>query len=92
MTLIPSSLRPTASSLSLKWDFNNKLRAADTNNDSTDDVFYLWDALGRRVGRTAGGSSLVYYQVGQQTLADYVAGASASAPASTYLWGATSMN
>jgi RHS repeat-associated protein len=87
MTLIPSSLRPTASSLSLKWDFNNKLRAADTNNDSTDDVFYLWDALGRRVGRTAGGSTTIYFQNDQQTLADYVAGTSSSAPAFTYIWG-----
>jgi len=46
MTLIPMSLRPSTPPLSMSWDFNNKLRAADTNANGIDDVFCLWDALG----------------------------------------------
>ena len=86
MTSIPSSLRPTASSLSLKWDFENKLIAADTDNDSIDDVFYRFDALGRRVGRDDGTANVVYFQDGQQTIADYPAGTAAGSPTYTYVY------
>ena len=86
MTLIPSSLRPTASSLTMSWDFSNKLRGADTDDDGIEDVFYLWDALGRRVGRTANSATTIYFQDGQQTLADYVSGTSASSPTYIYLF------
>ena len=86
MTLIPMSLRPGTSPLSMSWDFNNKLRAADTNANGIDDVFYLWDALGRRVGRTAASTTKIYFQDGQQTLADYASGAAATSPTYQYLW------
>ena len=45
------------------------------------------DALGRRVGRDDGTDDVVYFQDGQQTLADYASGASASSPAYTYVYG-----
>jgi len=86
MTLIPPALRPGSDPLKLKWDFDNKLRAADTDNDGVDDVFYRWDALGRRVGRDDGTTSVVYFQDGQQTLADYPAGAAAGSPTYTYVY------
>ena len=61
--------------------------AADTDNDGVDDVFYKWDALGRRVGRDDGTDDVVYFQDGQQTLADYAAGAAAASPTYTYIYG-----
>ena len=87
MTLIPAVLRGGGVPLTMKWDFDNKLRAADTNNDGIDDVFYKWDALGRRIGRDDGTDDVVYFQVGQQTVADYQAGTAASSPTYTYVYG-----
>lgn len=91
MTLIPAVLRPTNSGLPptasrLTWDFENKLIAADTDNDSTHDIFYKFDALGRRVGRDDGTASVVYFQDGQQTIADYPAGTAAGSPTYTYVY------
>src|SRR6056297_1175347 len=87
MTLIPAVLRSGGVPLTMKWDFDNKLRAADTNNDGIDNVFYKWDALGRRIGRNDGTDDVVYFQNGQQTLADYPAGTAASSPTYTYVYG-----
>ncbi len=84
-TFLPSSLRPTASRLT--WDFDNKLSSADIDDDGTDDVFYRWDALGRRVGRDDGTNDVVYFQVGQQTFADYPAGTAPSSPTYNYVYG-----
>ncbi|HBJ35329.1 MAG TPA: hypothetical protein DDZ51_11370 [Planctomycetaceae bacterium] len=91
MTLIPAVLRPTNSGLPptasrLSWDFENKLIAADTDNDITDDIFYKFDALGRRVGRNDGTANVVYFQDGQQTIADYPSGTAASSPTYTYVY------
>jgi RHS repeat-associated protein len=91
MTLIPAVLRPTNSGLPptasrLTWDFETKLIAADTDNDSTDDIFYKFDALGRRVGRDDGTANVVYFQDGQQTIADYPPGTAASSPTYTYVY------
>src|SRR5690606_38080913 len=87
MTLIPPALRPDSDPLKLTWDFDNKLKAADTDNSGIDDIFYRWDALGRRVGRDDGTSHVIYFQDGQQTLAAYPAGGAASSPAYTSLYG-----
>lgn len=87
-TLVPGVLRigaPT-NSMKLKWDFENKLLAADTNNDNTDDVFYKFGALRRRVGRDDGTVSTVYVQDGQQTIADYTAGTAAASLTYTYVY------
>jgi RHS repeat-associated protein len=86
MTLIPLALRSGSNPLTMSWDFNNKLRGADTDDDGIEDVFYIWDALGRRVGRTANSATTIYFQDGQQTLADYASGASASSPTYIYLF------
>jgi RHS repeat-associated protein len=91
MTLIPAVLRPTNSGLPptasrLTWDFENKLIAADTDNDSMDDIFYKFDALGRRVGRDDGTANVVYFQDGQQTIADYPSGTAAGSPTYTYVY------
>ncbi|TWT80045.1 tRNA(Glu)-specific nuclease WapA precursor [Planctomycetes bacterium CA13] len=85
-TLLPTSLSPLATSLSLHWDFENKLRGADTDNDGTDDVTYQFDALGRRVARDDGTTVTVFVQSGQQTIADYTSGAVASSPTYTYVY------
>ncbi|MFO0941879.1 MAG: RHS repeat-associated core domain-containing protein [Pirellulales bacterium] len=77
ITLIPSSLRPNASSLTSTWDFDNRLTSATTGSTT---VSHQYDALGRRVARTSGSSTTVYVQAGQQTIADYASGA---APASS---------
>jgi RHS repeat-associated protein len=92
MTLIPALLRGSSQTpnqpLKMKWDFENKLLAADIDNGSTDDVFYKFDALGRRVARhsVAAAQNTVYFQSGQQTIADYTAGTTASSPTYTYVY------
>jgi RHS repeat-associated protein len=91
MTLIPAVLRPTNSGLPptasrLSWDFENKLIAADTDTDSVDDIFYKFDALGRRVGRDDGTANVVYFQDGQQTIANYPSGTAAGSPTYTYVY------
>jgi RHS repeat-associated protein len=63
------------------------MKSADTDNDSTADVFYEFDALGRRVARDDGTQDTIFVQVGQQTIADYVSGTAAASPETTYAWG-----
>jgi RHS repeat-associated protein len=63
------------------------MKSADTDNDSTADVFYEFDALGRRVARDDGTQDTIFVQVGQQTIADYVSGTAAASPEYTYAWG-----
>ncbi|WP_186774669.1 RHS repeat protein [Allorhodopirellula solitaria] len=84
VTLLPSSLRPQPSSFS--WDFDNRLESANISNNGTIDVEYQFDALGRRVSRDDG-TTTVFVQNGPQTLADYASGASPSSPQYTYVWG-----
>ena len=36
------------------WESDNRMVSGDGANDSTDDVFYEWDALRRRVARDDG--------------------------------------
>jgi hypothetical protein len=86
MTLIPAVLRPSSDPLTMSWDFDNRLVSADVDNDSTADVFYKWDALGRRVLRDDGTTATVFVQSGQQTIADYTAGTAASSPTYTYVY------
>jgi len=50
LTLIPAVLRPGSELLKMEWDLKKMLIAAD--NDSMDDIFCKFDALGRRVART----------------------------------------
>jgi hypothetical protein len=63
------------------------MKSADTDNDSVADVFYEFDALGRRVARDDGTQDTIFVQVGQQTIADYVSGTAAASPEYIYAWG-----
>ncbi|MFO0943687.1 MAG: RHS repeat-associated core domain-containing protein [Pirellulales bacterium] len=83
ITLIPSSLRPNASSLTSTWDFDNRLTSATTGSGT---VSHQYDALGRRVARTSGSSTTVYVQAGQQTIADYASGAAPASSTYRYLY------
>jgi RHS repeat-associated protein len=83
-TVLSSSLTPQASRLI--WDFDNKLRGADLGNNSSVDVNFQYDALGRRVARTGTGGSVVYVQHDQQTIADYPVSGVASTPTNRYVY------
>ncbi len=85
-TLLPSSLTSQASSLSLTWDYDNKLKSADIDNNASADVTFEYDALGRRVARTEGSSAVVYFQADQQTIADYPRGGAASTATYRYVF------
>jgi RHS repeat-associated protein len=87
MTSIPANLRDSSDPLAFNWDFDNRMKSADTDNDSVADVFYEFDALGRRVARDDGTQDTIFVQVGQQTIADYVSGTAAASPETTYAWG-----
>ena len=86
MTSIPAVLRPGSDPLALSWDFDNRLTGADVDNDSTDDVTYQYDALGRRVQRHDGTTATVFIQNGQQTFADYTSGTAATSPTYNYVY------
>ena len=86
ITQIPAAVRPNASSLLLNWDFDNRLNTADVGNNSSVDVTYKFDALGRRVFRDDGTTAIVYVQAGQQTIADYTASSAPSSPTYRYVY------
>jgi hypothetical protein len=86
ITLIPAALCPNSTSLLLNWDFDNRLNTADIGNNSSNDVTYKFDALGRRVFRDDGTNPVVYVQSGQQTIADYPSGTAASSPTYRYVY------
>jgi RHS repeat-associated protein len=80
----PQAQVPSASRL--PRDFENKLIAADTDNDSMDGIFNKFDALDRRVGRDDGTANVAYFQAGQQTIADYPSSTATSSPTYTYVF------
>jgi RHS repeat-associated protein len=86
MTVIPAVLRPGTDPLALTWDQDNRLSAADVDNDSTYDITYQYDALGRRVARDDGTNTTVFVQSGQQTIADYISGTAPTTPVYTYYY------
>jgi RHS repeat-associated protein len=86
ITLLSLNLTPQSSPLALQWDFDNKLRSADLGNNSSVDVNFQYDALGRRVARTGTGGSVVYVQHDQQTIADYPVGGVATTPTNRYVY------
>jgi RHS repeat-associated protein len=82
----PASL--AAPALNLVWDFDNKLKGADNDNTpATLEVMFTYDALGRRVSSSESGSTVIYLQSGQQTIADYASGAAPSSPTYRYVYG-----
>ncbi|MEL6897812.1 MAG: hypothetical protein AAFP90_17070, partial [Planctomycetota bacterium] len=86
MTSLPVEDNGMWKQISLTWDPDNRMQSADSDNDGTDDVFYYFDALGRRIKRTSTSESIVYVQVGKQTIADYVVAAAPASPKYRYLW------
>ena len=87
MLLIPTCVRANSSPLVLTWDFDNRMVSADVGADSVIDVTHQYDALGRRVARTASGSTTVFVQVDQQTICDYASGAAPASSTYRYLYG-----
>jgi hypothetical protein len=87
ITLLPTALSSLASTaLSMSWDFDNNLKSVDFGNDSSTDVEYKYDALGRHVARVGSGGSYVYVQSDQQTIADYGEGDAPSSPLYRYVY------
>ncbi len=87
ITLLPTALSSLASTaLGMSWDFDNKLKSVDVGNDSSTDVEYKYDALGRRVARVGSSGSYVYVQSDQQTIADYGVGDAPSSPLYRYVY------
>lgn len=68
------------------WDFDNKMKSADIDGNGMSDVTFEYDALGRRVARTQGTDAVVFYQIDQQTVADYPQGGAAASPTYRYFW------
>ena len=64
------------------WDFDNRMSGADTDGDTTTDVSFEYDALGRRVKK----GSTVYAYSGQQVIAEYSSGANPSSPTEQYVY------
>jgi RHS repeat-associated protein len=78
------------------WDFDNQLQGVDTSGDQVADVTFGYDALGRRVKKTASGATKVYVSATQpiayspqagQELAEFVSGAAPTSPAEKYVYG-----
>ena len=86
ITEIPTNVSSPARKLF--WDFDNRLTGVDTTGDSTPEVTYSYDALGRRVWRTESSATVVYVSAGQQVVCDYPSGAApSSTPTYRYVWG-----
>ncbi len=62
------------------------MKSADIDGNGSPDVTFEFNALGRRVARTQGSDAVVYYQVDQQTIADYPRGGAATSPTYRYFW------
>jgi hypothetical protein len=86
MLLIPASVRANSSPLVLTWDIDNRMVSADVGADSVIDVTHQYDALGRRVARTASSSTTVFVQVDQQAICDYASGAAPASSTYRYLY------
>ncbi|HMP79852.1 MAG TPA: RHS repeat-associated core domain-containing protein, partial [Pirellulaceae bacterium] len=85
LTSRPSTLQSPA--LGLTWDFENQLIGADVTDDTNPDVTFEYDALKRRVARSASSGNVVYIHSGHQVIAEYVRGANASSPSYRNVYG-----
>jgi RHS repeat-associated protein len=85
-TVLPASLATQAAQLAFTWDYDNKLKSSDIDNNGSADVTFEYDALGRRVARTEGSNAVVYFQADQQTIADYPRGGAASTATYRYVF------
>ncbi|AMV32618.1 tRNA nuclease WapA precursor [Pirellula sp. SH-Sr6A] len=86
ITLLPTTLTTSGVAMSVGYDFDNKLKSADVDNNGSNDVTFQYDALGRRVARQGTSGSFVYVQHDQQTIADYGYGDAPSSPTHRYVY------
>ena len=87
MTVLPANLLAQSSALGLVYDYDNKMKSADVGNNSSVDVEYKYDALGRRVARSGSSGLFAYVQADQQSLVDYGLGDAPSSPLYRYVYG-----
>ena len=73
------------------WDFDNRLLAADVDQDGTAECGYQYDALGRRVSKTIpdgeGPATGVFLSDGRQVVAEYAADAAPASAARKFVYG-----
>ncbi|AMV34100.1 tRNA(Glu)-specific nuclease WapA precursor [Pirellula sp. SH-Sr6A] len=86
ITLLPTTLTTSGVAMAVSYDFDNKLKSADVDNNGSNDVTFQYDALGRRVARQGTSGSFVYVQQDQQTIADYEYGDAPSSPTHRYVY------
>ncbi|AMV31579.1 tRNA3(Ser)-specific nuclease WapA precursor [Pirellula sp. SH-Sr6A] len=86
ITLLPTTLTTSGVAMAIGYDFDNKLKSADVDNNGSNDVTFQYDALGRRVARQGTSGSFVYVQHDQQTIADYGYGDAPSSPTHRYVY------
>jgi RHS repeat-associated protein len=86
ITLLPTTLTTSGVAMAVGYDFDNKLKSADVDNNGSNDVTFQYDALGRRVARQGTSGSFVYVQQDQQTIADYGYGDAPSSPTHRYVY------
>jgi RHS repeat-associated protein len=53
------------------WDFDNKLKTADVDQDGNEDVSFTYDALGRRLSKNDGAMVTLYICDGQRVIEEY---------------------
>jgi len=78
------------------WDFDNRLKSVDTNGDQVPDVSFQYDALGRRVSKTAAAGTTVYAcktepiaysPFAGQVVCEYASGGTPASPSEKYIYG-----
>jgi RHS repeat-associated protein len=93
---VKGNLTQAATGHRYTWDFDNQLQGVDTSGDQVADVTFGYDALGRRVKKTASGATKIYVSATQpiayspqagQELAEYVSGAVPTSPTEKYVYG-----
>jgi hypothetical protein len=93
---VKGNLTQAATGHRYTWDFDNQLQGVDTSGDQVADVTFGYDALGRRVKKTASGATKIYVSATQpiacipqagQELVEYVSGAVPTSPTEKYVYG-----
>jgi RHS repeat-associated protein len=83
----PELLTGSSQSVTQNTKGNMLVIPTSVGANSVIDVTHQYDALGRRVARTASGSTTVFVQVDQQTICDYVSGEVPASSTYRYLYG-----
>ena len=85
--LTPELLTGSSQSVTQNTKGNMLVIPTSVGANSVIDVAHQYDALGRRVARTASGSTTVFVQVDQQTICDHVSGEVPASSTYRYLYG-----